>query len=105
MTVVPLSWFLGLAVALFVIGIAVVLTHRNLLRIWIGVQFVLQAAGLALVAIASTRGAMASSHAATLVLCMLMIAAAQGAVGFAIVAHVRRQFASSRAEDPDLLRE
>lgn len=105
MMTIPLTWVLCLALAMFVVGLAIVLSHRDIVRAWIGVFTVLQAASLALAAFASMRGVVAGAQVIPLVLVAAGLVLLQVCVGFAITARVRRHFASSRAEDLDLLRE
>jgi len=82
MTAVPLAHVLVLAGILFVVGLVGVLARRNLLFMLLGVEIMLNAAGLAFVA-AGSRWAAADGQ--VMFVFILAMAAAEVAVGLALV--------------------
>ena len=86
---VPLEWYLGLSALLFCIGIYGVLTRRNAIGILMGIELMLNAANINLVAFGRFH------HPEVLVghifaVFVITIAAAEAAVGLAIVIAVYR---------------
>jgi len=86
---------LGVAAGLFTLGWFALLFRRNVLFMWIGVEIMLGAAGLAFVA-AGARAQEPDGQAMFLV--VLAIAAAEAAVGLAVILQVDRRHGSL---DPD----
>ncbi len=81
---VPLSAFLTVSAALFFIGAAGVLVRRNAVVILMCVELMLNAANLALVAFSRRIGA-ADERGSVFVVFVFVVAAAEVAVGLAIV--------------------
>ena len=79
---IPISAFLVVAAALFAIGIIGVMVSRNLIVMMMSVEVMLNAANLALLAFSRARNIM-DGHA--FVFLVLTIAAAEAAVGLAMV--------------------
>ena len=96
------SHFLILAAALFVVGVAGVLLRRNALIVMMSIELMLNAANLTVVAF--SRGFAGSHQSAfqgqAFALMVIAIAAAEAAVGLAIVVTV---FRSRRHSDIDRL--
>jgi NADH-quinone oxidoreductase subunit K len=84
---VPPSWFLAVAAGLFAIGSLVVLTRRNAIVVFMGIELMLNAANLTLLAGARVHGGPAGPIA---LLFVLALAAAEVAVGLAIIVLVHR---------------
>lgn len=82
--IVPLSHVLALAVLLFVMGAVCAATRRNLLLVLVGVEVMLNAAALAFVA-GSLHWRQLDGQA--FVLFLLAVAAAEVAVGLALLVH------------------
>jgi len=82
---IPLEAYLAVGALLFAIGIAAVLSRRNAVAVLIGVELILNAANLNLVAFDRYRGGIAGQ---TFALIVLAIAAAEAAVALAIVLNV-----------------
>ncbi len=91
----PLSWHLSLAAILFAIGLCGALTRRNAIVVLIGIEVMFNAANLNLIAFWKY-----SPHAATVltgqmfVLFTIAIAAAEAAVGLALVIAIFRHYKS-----------
>ena len=81
---VPLSFYIAVSAALFFIGCAGVLTRRNAVVILMCVELMLNAANLALVAFSRRFGAL-DERGSVFVIFVFVIAAAEVAVGLAIV--------------------
>lgn len=100
---IPLSWHLTLAAVVFAIGLCAALTRRNAIIILIGIEIMFNAANLNLVAFWKY-----SERAATVlsgqmfVLFTIAIAAAEAAVGLALVIAIFRHY---RAVDVGRLQE
>jgi len=84
---VPMSYFVGLSAVLFAIGVAGVLLRRNSLVIFMSIEIMLNAANLALVAFGQRHG---SVDGQALVFFVLCVAAAEVAVGLAIIVAIFR---------------
>jgi NADH-quinone oxidoreductase subunit K len=81
---IPLGWFIAVSAALFFIGAAGVLVRRNAVVILMSVELMLNAANLALVAF-SRRFPEATPRGSVFVIFTLVVAAAEVAIGLAIV--------------------
>ena len=103
MTVVPLAAFIAVSVALFFIGAAGVLLRRNAVIILMCVELMLNAANLALVAFSRRYGSV-DERGSVFVVFVFVIAAAEVAVGLAIVLSLFRVRRTVRSDEADLLR-
>jgi NADH-quinone oxidoreductase subunit K len=79
--------FLALAAVLFSIGLAGVVTRRNILVVFMCVELMLNAANLSFLAFARAQGSM-QGHA--IAFFVIAVAAAEAAIGLAIVIAVFR---------------
>lgn len=95
MIVTP-SWYMLLAAALFVIGIAGVLTRRNALIMFMSIELMLNAVALTFVAAGTAVGNLAGQLS---VFFILVVAAAEAVVGLAIVVAVYRRRQSASVDD------
>jgi NADH-quinone oxidoreductase subunit K len=85
---VPISWYLLLSAALFVIGCLGALTRRNGISIFLSIELMLNAANLSLVAFARQL----NEHTGQAIVFFVMaVAAAEAAVGLALFIAVFRQ--------------
>ncbi len=84
---VPVAWFLYLAAILFTIGLAGVLLKRNALIVMMSVELMLNAANLTFLAFARQAGSV-SGHA--IAFFVIAVAAAEAAVGLAVVIAIYR---------------
>src|SRR4051812_11479006 len=85
---VPIEWYLILSAILFCIGMIGVLTRRNVLVIFMSVEVMMNAVNLTLVAFGT-----ANNHVGgqAFVVFVVTIAAAEAAVGLAIIMALARQ--------------
>src|SRR6185436_10916639 len=100
---VPLSWYLILAAALFCIGLYGVLARKNAVAILMGIELMLNAVNINLVAFWHylTSQIMAGQM---FTLIVLTVAAAEAAVGLALIISIYRRRSTVIAEDIDLLK-
>ena len=84
---IPIGWTLTLSAVLFCIGVAGVLVRRNALVIFMSIELMLNAANLAFVAFAHQ---MNSLDGQIFVFFVMTVAAAEVAVGLAIIVNVFR---------------
>jgi NADH-quinone oxidoreductase subunit K len=98
---VPFSHVLLLAVILFALGAACAIARRNLIMILIGVEIMLNAAGLAFVG-ASLRWQHLDGQA--FVIFILAVAASEVAVGLALIVYLQRRTGSVDANRYSLLK-
>lgn len=100
---VPLTWYLLIGAALFCIGVFGVLARRNAIAILMGVELMLNAVNINLVAfwryLAPT---VATGQVFTLF--VLTVAAAEAAVGLALIIAIYRHRQSVNVEQIDLLK-
>ncbi|MBL8941652.1 MAG: NADH-quinone oxidoreductase subunit NuoK [Myxococcales bacterium] len=98
----PITHFLYLAFALFLIGAAGVLLRRNVLIVLMGVELMLNAANLVLVAFSRMWG---NTDGQVLAMFTIAVAAAEAAVGLAIVVSIFRARTGTDIDDLSLLRD
>lgn len=91
---------LALSAALFTIGVIGVLTRRNAIIIFMCVELMLNAVNLSFVALSKLYGA----GGQVFVLMVITVAAAEAAVGLAIVIAIFRHRQSVNLEDINLLK-
>lgn len=100
---VPLTWYLVVAAALFCIGLYGVLTRRNAVSILMGVELILNAANINLVAFWRYVGP-ELLDGVMFALIVITVAACEAAVGLALIIGVFRSRRSVDLSDIDLLR-
>ncbi len=98
---VPLSWYLIVALILFVIGAIGVFTRRNALVVLMSVEIMLNAVNLVFIAFARYRGDM-TGHVVTFF--VIAVAAAEAAVGLALVLGVFRHRKSVNVDEMNAMR-
>ncbi|HEY9074657.1 MAG TPA: NADH-quinone oxidoreductase subunit NuoK [Desulfobaccales bacterium] len=100
-TIVPFSHMLVLAGALFFLGAAAAVTRRNLVMILIGVEVMLSAAGIALVAASLYWQELEGQ---VMVLFIMCVAAAEVAVGLALIVYAQRRTGTLDADRYNLMK-
>ena len=98
---VPLPYYLVLSAVLFVTGVAGVLTRRNAIVVFMCIELMLNAVNLTLVAFSSFLG---SETGQALVLFVMAVAAAEAAVGLAIVIALYRNKQTVDIDDINILK-
>ncbi|OGD27325.1 MAG: NADH-quinone oxidoreductase subunit K [Candidatus Aminicenantes bacterium RBG_19FT_COMBO_59_29] len=98
---IPVGWFIGLSILLFVLGVIAFFIKRDLITMFMAVEVMLNAANLAFIALAKAAGSLAGQ---VIVFFVITVAAAEAAVGLAIILVVFRQKKSIKAEDMRLMK-
>jgi NADH-quinone oxidoreductase subunit K len=98
-----LSHFLAVAALLFAAGLFTVLTRRNAVAILMGVELMLNGANVNLVAF--NRFVVGGMAGQTFALFVVVLAAAEAAVGLAIVLSIFHTFKTIDVRAADLMRE
>lgn len=94
---IPIQWYIYLSVALFCIGVLGVLFRRNAIIIFMCVELMLNAVNLLMVAFSRYFG---DSSAQVFVFFVMVVAAAEVAVGLAILMMI---FRNTKSTDIDAL--
>jgi len=97
----PLGWYLALSAVLFAIGVVGVLVRRNLIVIFMSVELMLNAVNLTFVALARSMG---STDGQVIVFFVMAVAAAEAAVGLAIMLQLYRGRETINADEVTTLR-
>lgn len=98
---VGLEHYLVVSVALFCLGLLGVLVRRNLLVIYMGLELMLNAANLALVAFSRFNN---NPDGQVFVFFVITVAAAEVAVGLALIVALYRKRQSAHVEDLTLMK-
>ena len=98
---VPLVWYQLLAAILFTIGVVGVLVRRSALIIFMSIELMLNAANLAFVAFGRAHG---GAHGQIIVFFVMTVAAAEVAVGLAIIVAIFRARIRINVDDLALMR-
>lgn len=98
---IALSWYLALSAVLFVIGALGVLLRRNAIVVFLSVELMLNAVNLTLVAFSQFFG---NVDGLVLVFFVMSVAAAEAAVGLAIVIALFRNTVSVNIDEFRLFR-
>jgi NADH-quinone oxidoreductase subunit K len=93
---IPPGWFLGLALLLFGLGVLAFFIKKDLVTQFLAVEVMLNAANLALISMARSGGGLDGQ---IIVFFVITVAAAEAAVGLAIILLVYRRNKSIRTED------
>ena len=93
--------YIYLATILFAIGGATVLTRRNAIIVFMGVELMLNATNLVFVTFARIHGAVDGQ---VLALFVMVVAAAEVVVGLAIIMAIFRSRRSASVDDANLLK-
>jgi len=98
---IPIGWTLALSAVVFVIGVIGVLVRRNAIVIFMSIELMLNAANLAFVAFARELG---SLDGQIFVFFVMTVAAAEVAVGLAIIVNVFRLKETVYVDEINLLK-
>ena len=98
---IPTTYFLGLSAILFSIGIVGVLVRRNAIIIFMSIELMLNSANLVFVAYARQFGTLDGQ---ILVFFVMTVAAAEVAVGLALIVAIFRSKASIDVDAVNLLK-
>ena len=98
---VPLSWYLLLSAFLFASGVAGFLIRRNIITIFMSIELMLNGVNLAFIAFATVRN---SLNGNVFVFFVMVVAAAEAAVGLAIIIAVYRTRETLNVDRVNLLK-
>ena len=98
---VPVSYFLVLSAILFGMGVVAFVFKRNVITIFMSIELMLNAVNLAFVAFARARGDL---DGLVFVFFVIVVAAAEAAVGLAIVIMLAQNRQSLNVERVNLLK-
>ena len=93
---IPLSWYIMLSTALFIIGIAGVLMRRNILVILMSIELILNAANINLVAFSYF---LQDLRGQVFAIFVMTVAAAESAVGLGILVALMRNRAAANVNE------
>jgi NADH-quinone oxidoreductase subunit K len=99
--VAPLSYYLALSAVLFAIGVAGVVIRRDIIVILMSIELMLNAVNLTFIAFARFLGSMDGQ---VIVFFVMTVAAAEAAVGLAIILAIFRHKRSVDLQNINLLR-
>lgn len=88
---VPFDWYLYLSLVLFAIGVAGVLMRRNAIVMFMSIELMLNSVNLLLVSYSSCTGKLSGM---VFVFFVMVVAAAEVAVGLALLVSIYRNIAS-----------
>jgi NADH-quinone oxidoreductase subunit K len=95
------NWYIALSAVLFTIGALGVLVRRNALIIFMSIELMLNAADLAFVALARHQG---NLDGQIFVFFVMTVAAAEVAVGLALIVTIFRSKSSTNIDEINLLK-
>lgn len=98
---VPLSWYLVLSAVLFSVGVAAFLLKRNVITIFMSIELMLNAVNLSFVAFANHWHKLSGQ---VFVFFVMVVAAAEAAVGLAIIIAVFRTRETLNVDRVNLLK-
>ena len=98
---VPTSYYLILSAILFGLGVLAFVFKRNIITIFMAIELMLNAVNLAFVAFSKALG---KSDGEVFVLFVILVAAAEAAVGLGIIILTARNRRSLNVEHVDLLK-
>jgi NADH-quinone oxidoreductase subunit K len=101
LSVIPISYYLVLSAILFGLGAVGVVFKRNIITIFMSIELMLNAVNLAFVAFARARGEL---DGLVFVFFVIVVAAAEAAVGLAIVIMLAQNRQSLNVERVNLLK-
>jgi NADH-quinone oxidoreductase subunit K len=97
----PIDYYMALSAILFAIGVTGVLIRRNVIVMFLSIELMLNAVNLALVALGRRIGSMDGQ---VIVFFVMTVAAAEAAVGLAIIIAMFRNRETVNADELNLLR-
>ena len=101
MNVVPISYYLVLSAVLFGLGVIGFIFKRNIITIYMAIELMLNAVNLAFVSFARAHNQL---DGLVFVFFVIVVAAAEAAVGLAIVITIANNRRSLNVEDVNLLK-
>ena len=100
----PLHHYLILSALLFCIGLAGALTRRNAILVLIGIELMLNAANLNFIAFWRYSPNPEALHGVMFVIFAIAIAAAEAAVGLALIIAIYRHYKTTNVDEVNILK-
>ena|SRR5688572_4918152 len=100
----PLHCYLLLSALLFSIGLAGALTRRNAILVLIGIELMLNAANLNFIAFWRYSSNPEALHGVMFVIFSIAIAAAEAAVGLALIIAIYRHYKTANVDEIDSMK-
>ena len=101
MAEVPISWFLMLSAVIFALGVAGFLFRRNIITVFMSIELMLNAVNLTFVAFAHMWHQVSGQ---IFVFFVMVVAAAEAAVGLAIIISIFRTRRTLNVDEIDLMK-
>lgn len=98
---VPINWYLILSAILFALGVAAFILKRNIITVFMSIELMLNAVNLSFVAFSHMHH---SINGQIFVFFVMVVAAAEAAVGLAIIVLVFRNRKSLNVDDIELMK-
>ena len=98
---IPLTYMMSLSSIIFAIGVAGVIIRRNILVMYMSIELMLNAVNLAFVTLARRMGSMDGQ---VIVFFVMTVAAAEAAVGLAIIISIFRNRETVNADELNLMK-
>ncbi len=98
---IPINYYLILSAFMFIVGVAGVLTRRNAIIVFMSVELMLNSANLSLVTFSSYMG---NSVGQLFVFFVMTVAAAEAAVGLAIIIAMFRNKLTMNIDEINILK-
>jgi NADH-quinone oxidoreductase subunit K len=102
--VIPLYYYLLFSIVLFSVGLAGALTRRNAILVLVGIELMLNAANLNFIAFWRYNPDSESLTGMIVVIFSIAIAAAEAAVGLALIIAIYRHYKSVNVQEMDRLK-
>ena len=99
--IVSYSWLMALSAAIFAIGVAGVLLRRNIIVMFMSIELMLNAVNLTFITLARRLGSMDGQ---VIVFFVMTVAAAEAAVGLAIIISIFRSRETVNADELSLMK-
>ena len=99
---IPLEHYLVISAALFCIGVAIVITKKNIIIILVGIELILNAANINFVAFSQFDKEL---NGQVFALFVMIVAAAEAAVALAIIVQVYKHFKTSNLTEINKLKD
>ena len=108
MTQVPISWFLTLSAVLFALGVAGFLFRRNIITVFMSIELMLNAVNLSFITFSyhhqSSTGQTQSIDGHIFAFFVMVVAAAEAAVGLAIILTIFKNRQTLSIDDVDSMK-
>ncbi|MBI5191386.1 MAG: NADH-quinone oxidoreductase subunit NuoK [Nitrospirae bacterium] len=98
---VPLNWYIALSAAVFCIGVAGVLSRRNIIIIFLSIELILNSVNILLVAYSHFLNSMRGQ---VFVFFIMAVAAAEAAIGLAIIIALYRNKETVLTDEINLMK-